>query len=346
MYMQNPMKEYASLGRDITSITFDSSQHLIPEDKLVKALDSAMVDMVNLVGIDINDAVNDASTARLLPYICGLGPRKAAHMLKIINSWGGEVNRRDQLVGDLESGVAQAVGLKCWLNCVSFLYVMYEATENDTDFLDNTRIHPEDYDVARKIAADALEFDEEDIKNEIDQNGPAAVVKKLVNDEAQDKVNDLLLDEYAGQLEAQFGQRKRATLELIRAELQNPFEELRRNFEYLSSLETFTMMTGETQDSLQEGMIIPVSVKRTSGDHIEVKLDCGVDGNISSSEFPDEVTNNQLEPRQVWPIHQVIRAKITHIDRKKLHAQMTMRDNEMKNPFRRQFDHDYGKSPD
>jgi transcription elongation factor SPT6 len=344
MYMQNPMKEYASLGRDITSITFDSSQHLIPEDKLVKALDSAMVDMVNLVGIDINDAVNDASTAKLLPYICGLGPRKAAHMLKIINSWGGEVNRRDQLVGDLESGVAQAVGLKCWLNCVSFLYVMYEATENDTDFLDNTRIHPEDYDVARKIAADALEFDEEDIKNEIDQNGPAAVVKKLVNDEAQDKVNDLLLDEYAGQLEAQFGQRKRATLELIRAELQNPFEELRRNFEYLSSLETFTMMTGETQDSLQEGMIIPVSVKRTSGDHIEVKLDCGVDGNISSSEFPDEVTNNQLEPRQVWPIHQVIRAKITHIDRKKLHAQMTMRDNEMKNPFRRQFDHDYGKS--
>jgi transcription elongation factor SPT6 len=344
MYMQNPMKEYASLGRDITSITFDASQHLIPEDKLIKALDSAMVDMVNLVGIDINDAVNDVSTARLLPYICGLGPRKAAHMLKLINSWGGEVSRRDQLAAvDTERGVKSTVGPVCWVNCISFLYVMYEATENDTDYLDNTRIHPEDYDVARKIAADALEFDEEDIKNEVDQNGPAAVVKKLIQDEAQDKVNDLLLDEYAAQLEAIFGNRKRATLELIRAELQNPFEELRRNFEYLSSMETFTMMTGETQDSLQEGMIIPVSVKRTSPDHIEVKLDCGVDGNISSSEFPDEVTNNQLEPRQVWPIHQVIRAKITHIDRKKLHAQMTMRDNEMKNPFRRQFDHDYGE---
>jgi transcription elongation factor SPT6 len=344
MYMQNPMKEYASLGRDIISITFDPSQHLIPEDKLTKALDSAMVDMVNLVGIDINEAVNDASTASLLPYVSGLGPRKAAHMLKIINSWGGEVNTRDQLVGDLDRGFKPAVGPKCWLNCASFLYVHYEATENDTDYLDNTRIHPEDYDIARKIAADALEFDEEDIKTEVDQNGPAAVVRRLVSDDAQDKVNDLLLEEYAEQLETKFGQKKRATLELIRAELQNPFEELRRNFEYLSSNETFTMMTGETETSLQEGMIIPVSVKRTSSDHIEVKLDCGVDGNISSSEFPDQVTNNQLEPRQVWSIHSTILAKITHIDRKKLHAQLTMRVNEMKNPFRRQFDHDYGKS--
>lgn len=345
MYMQNPMKEYASLGRDIVSITFDPSQHLLPEDKLIKALESAMVDMVNLVGIDINDAVNDRATANLLPYVSGLGPRKAAQMLKIINQAGGEVNTRDQLVGDPEHGIKAAVGPKCWLNCVSFLYVVYEATENDTDYLDNTRIHPEDYDIARKIAADALEFDEEDIKTEVDQNGPAAVVRRLVADDAQDKVNDLLLEEYAEQLETKFGQKKRATLELIRAELQNPFEELRRNFNFLSSNETFTMMTGETQDSLQEGMIIPVQVKRTSNDFIEVKLDCGVDGNISSSEFPDEVTNSQMEPRQVWSIHQTIRAKITHLDRKKLSAQLTIRDAEMKNPFRRQLDHDYGRFP-
>jgi transcription elongation factor SPT6 len=221
---------------------------------------------------------------------------------------------------------------------------MYEATENDTDYLDNTRIHPEDYEVARKIAADALEFDEEDIKTEIDQNGSAAVVRRLIADDAQDKVNDLLLEEYAEQLEAKFGQKKRATLELIRAELQNPFEELRQNFEYLSSNEAFTMMTGETSTSLLDGMIVPVSVKKTFSDHVEVKLDCGVDGSISSSEFPDEVTNNNLEPRQVWAMHQTIRAKITHLDRKKLHAQLTLRDKEMEIPFRRDNDHDYGKS--
>lgn len=344
MYMQNPMKEYAALGRDIISISFDPNQHLLPEDKLIKALESAMVDMVNLVGIDINEAVNDRATANLLPYICGLGPRKAAQMLKVINSNGGEVNTRDQLVGDTEHNIRPAVGPKCWLNCASFLYVVYDPTENDTDYLDHTRIHPEDYDIARKIAADALELDEEDIKNEVDQNGPTAVVRKLVSDDAQDKVNDLLLEEYAEQLETKFGQKKRATLESIRAELQNPFEELRRNFTFLSSNETFTMMTGETQDSLQEHMIIPVQVKRTFNDHIEVKLDCGIDGSVSLSEFPDEVSANALEPRNVWSIHQTIRAKITHLDRKKLHAQLTMRDVEMKNPFRRQFDHDYGNS--
>jgi transcription elongation factor SPT6 len=345
MYMQNPMKEYAALGRDIISVSFDPNQHLLPEEKLIKALDSAMVDMVNLVGIDINDAVNDNSTANLLPYVSGLGPRKAAQMLRVVNSWGADVGTRDMLtIGDSERGLKPAVGPKCWTNCASFLYIMYEATENDTDYLDNTRIHPEDYDVARKIAADALEFDEEDIKTEVDQNGPAAVVRRLVADDAQDKVNDLLLDEYAGQLEVKFGQKKRATLELIRAELQNPFEELRRNFEYLTTNEAFTMMTGETPTSLLDGMIIPVSVKKTFSDHVEVKLDCGVDGSISSSEFPDEVINNNLEPRQVWAMHQTIRAKITHIDRKKLHAQLTLRDNEMDKPFRRDSDHDYGKS--
>jgi len=339
MYMQNPMREYAALGRDITSVIFDRNQHLIPEEKLRKYLETAMVDMVNLTGIDINEAVQDRSLSNLLPYVCGLGPRKAAQMLKVINSWGGDVTTRDQLVGDPERGLPPAVGGKCWENCASFLYIVYDAQENDTDYLDNTRIHPEDYEIARKCAADALEFDEEDIKTEIDQNGPAAVVRRLIADEQQDKVNDLMLEQYAEQLETQFSQKKRATLETIRAELQNPYEELRRNFEYMSSDEIFTMLTGETEESLRESMIVACQVRRTFGDHIEVRLDCGVEGSVSESEFPEDVANNRLEPRQVWTQHQTVQAKITHIDRKKLTAQLTMRENELRNPYKRTFDY-------
>ncbi|KAF2485073.1 transcription elongation factor SPT6 [Neohortaea acidophila] len=339
-YLQSPLKEYAALGRDIVSISFDPNQQLVPEDKLLKYLETAMVDMVNLVGVEINDAVNDPYTANLLPYICGLGPRKAAYMLKIINQNGGEIITREELVGDVDQGKRQAVGPKVWTNCSSFLYISYDDNEIGADYLDNTRIHPEDYDIARKMAADALEMDEEDIKAEVDENGNNAVVRKLIKDAEQDKVNDLLLEQYAEQLETKFSQRKRATLETIRAELQNPYEELRRAFESLTTEEIFTMLTGETRDTLADGMIVPCSVKRTFLDHLEVKLDCGIDGDIPDIEYPDEMKNSGLEPRQVWAPHQTIQAKLMFIDRKKLAAKLTLRESELSVPYRRAVDHD------
>jgi transcription elongation factor SPT6 len=85
-YLQSPLQEYAALQKDIVSIPFVPNQNLLPQDKLLDRLDSAMVDMVNLVGVEINEAVSDPYLANLLPYICGLGPRKANGMLKIINS--------------------------------------------------------------------------------------------------------------------------------------------------------------------------------------------------------------------------------------------------------------------
>jgi transcription elongation factor SPT6 len=85
-YVQNPLLEYAALGRDIVSIQFHPAQNLLNEDKLQKALESAMVDVVNLVGVQINEAVVNPYIANLLPYVCGLGPRKASHVLKMISS--------------------------------------------------------------------------------------------------------------------------------------------------------------------------------------------------------------------------------------------------------------------
>ena len=338
-YLQDPLNEYAALGRDIISISFDPNQNLIPEEKLMKWLDTAMIDMVNMTGVDLGDAVADPYIANLLPYVCGLGPRKAAHVVKVINANGGDIVSREELVGDVDAGKRQAVGPKVWTNCASFLYIRYEEGEANSDYLDNTRIHPEDYDIARKMAADAQEMDEEDIKVETDENGPMAVVRKLIKEDAQEKVNDLMLEQYAEQLERQFQQKKRATLETIRAELQLPYEELRRLFENPSTDEIFTMLTGETRDSLVEGMIVPVLVKRTSSGHMDVKLDCGIDGGISSTEYPEDVTNNNLDPRQVWTPHQTIQAKITYLNKKALTAQLTLRDEELRKPYRKNFDH-------
>jgi transcription elongation factor SPT6 len=328
-YLQSPLKEYASLGRDIVSIQFKPGQQLVTQELLLKQLETALVDMVNLVGVDINEAVSDQSTANLLPYVCGLGPRKAAHLLKIVNMTGGEVNNRYALLG---VGVQYpAMGVKVWNNSASFLYVDYENADPDADPLDNTRVHPEDYDIARKMAADALELDEEDIKAETDENGAGAIVRKLLRDEAQDRVNDLILEEYAEQLEKNLNQRKRATLETIRAELQQPYEELRKQFVFLSSDDIFTMLTGETNDTLAEGMVVPISIKRISDDHIEGKLDCGVDALAGESEMTDRY---DIPVRALYSLHQTVPAKVMFLNKKTFTCNVSLREEQVSRPSR------------
>lgn len=84
-YLQGPLTEYAALGRDVTSIAFDPNQDLLSRDKLIKHLDTAMIDIVNLSGVNLEDAINNPLLQNLLPYVCGLGPRKAVRLLETIN---------------------------------------------------------------------------------------------------------------------------------------------------------------------------------------------------------------------------------------------------------------------
>lgn len=334
-YLQNPLKEYAALGNDIISLSFHSSQHLVPEEKLRKKLETAMVDMVNLCGVDINEAVNETYTANLLPYVCGLGPRKATAVIKAININGGVVNTRDELVGDPDTGKVPVVGPRVWNNCASFLIIDYDPSMPTSDYLDNTRVHPEDYELGRKMAADALELDEEDVKAEVDEGGPGAVVRRLVREEEQEKVNDLILEEYAEQLEQNYNQRKRATLETIRAELQQPYEELRRNFALLSDEEIFTILTGETAGSLCEGMIVSANIRVVKDDFIIVKLDSCLEGRVESREIADEITE-----KTSFSVGQTVQAKLLTINRRDFSLSLSLKETQIREPFRRHFDHE------
>ncbi|KAM7217809.1 Oxysterol-binding domain containing protein [Rhypophila decipiens] len=325
-YMQNPMKEYAALGKDVTSLLIHPYQQYLPQDKLYKHLETAMVDIVNL-------AMGDSYTAHLLPYVAGLGPRKATLLIKGINANGGVVGSRDELVGDPERHKIPVLGPRVWNNCASFLFIEYDNTSADSDPLDNTRIHPEDYDLARKVAADALGLDEEDVKAETDENGPGAIVRKLFKEEEQEKVNELILEEYAEQLEREYQQRKRATLETIRAELQVPYEELRKNFLSLNADQIFTMLTGESQESLCSDMIIAVNVRVVKDDFAIVKLDCGIEGRIESH---DVSSNRSI--KDILQVGQTVQAKILEINRKDFVAKLSIRDEELRRPFKRRFD--------
>ncbi|KAI1270602.1 transcription elongation factor SPT6 [Xylariaceae sp. FL1019] len=342
-YLQNPMKEYAALGKDAATLLFNPCQHLLPQDKLWKVLETAMVDMVNLCGVDINEAVGDAYTANLLPYVAGLGLRKAAAVIKTINTNGGVVNTREELVGDPDNKKLPVVGPRVWNNCASFLLIEYDATNPSSEPLDNTRVHPEDYELGRKMAADALELDEEDVKAETDENGPGAIVRKLFREDEQEKVNELILEEYAEQLEKNFNQRKRATLETIRAELQVPYEELRRPIASLTADQIFVMFTGETRESLAEGMNIAVNLRVVKEDFAIAKLDCGIEGRI---EAHDVTIPRNASMRDVLHAGQTVQAKLLDLNRKDFNAKLSVREDVVRRPYRRPNDHAYGRTWD
>ncbi|KAI0171215.1 SH2 domain-containing protein [Pestalotiopsis sp. NC0098] len=336
-YLQNPMKEYATLGKDITSVSFHPCQNLLPQDKLLRSLETSMVDMVNLCGVDINEAVGDSYIANLLPYVAGLGPRKATAIIKAINTNGGTVNSRDELVGDPDNNKLQVVGPVVWLNCASFLFLEYDPSNPASEPLDNTRVHPEDYELGRKMAADALELDEEDVQAETAENGQGAIVRKLFKEDEQDKVNELILEEYAEQLESKYAQRKRATLETIRAELQAPYEELRRHLGPLESDRIFTMFTGETKDSLSEGMVLPVNVRVVKDDFAIVKLDCGIEGRVDAHEVNQRVN---VSIKEMLRPGQTVQAKILDLNRKDFLAKVSVREDAVRKPLRKHADHD------
>lgn len=333
-YMQNPLKEYCMLGKDGTSLAIHPCQNLLPHNKLLRTLETVLVDIVNLCGVDINDTISDPREAALLPYVAGLGPRKATAVLKAINANGGVVNTRDELVGDPDSGKLQVVGPRVWNNCASFLIITYDQAVAEADPLDETRIHPMDYELARKMAADALDMDEEDIKAELDEGGPAAVVRRLFKEKGQETLYDLSMEDYAEQLERQ-GLLKKATLYAIRGEFQSPYEELRHSFVQLTADQVFTMFTGETKDSLCEQMIVPVVVRVVKDDFALVKLDCGIEGRIEAHEVSSRHT-----PREVLQTGQTTRAKVLELSRKDFVCKLSVREDALRHPYRKMQDHD------
>jgi len=69
-------------------------------------------------------------------------------------------------------------------------------TDTYVEPLDSTRIHPETYDWARKMAVDALEYDDT-----AEDANPAGALEEIL--ESPDRLKDLDLDAFAVELERQ-----------------------------------------------------------------------------------------------------------------------------------------------
>lgn len=67
-------------------LSFLLFQDQVDKEHLIKALHEELVTLVNDVGVDPNRILNHQHTVALLQFVCGLGPRKASSLIKVILS--------------------------------------------------------------------------------------------------------------------------------------------------------------------------------------------------------------------------------------------------------------------
>jgi transcription elongation factor SPT6 len=126
------------------------------------------------------------------------------------------------------------------------------------DVLDDTRIHPESYELAGDMAKDVYTDDLSQDANEMDEDEEMLAIEH-VKTKKPHMLEALNIDEYMKSLPD--GERKRETLYDIKMELLHGFQDWRMPFRDPTSEEEFLMLSGETEKSIAEGTIVQVTVQ-------------------------------------------------------------------------------------
>lgn len=332
-YVQSPLLEYVNLKDDVISLSIHPHQSLLPEERLRDAIVTSFVDIVNMVGVDINQCVSNSYLASCLPYIAGLGDRKASGLLKAVQQH--PLFSRQALI----TNPSIRIGSVVFINCSSFLRIPQHksASLRNTDEmesltpLDDTRIHPEDYALAEKMAGDALELDEEELEELKNPDSGETVIDRLfAQHNYHSLLNSLILEEYSRQLEKDFSKKKRATLQLILEELEDPYAEIRSGFRMMSSEEVFENLTGENSTTLFEGAVVPIKIKSigrynlfgTTASQIFAKTE----------DFKTKEPEDSRDISSIYSLGQSVAARILSIDRAAFEVKVSLLRQDVQNP--------------
>ena len=147
--VQDPLAELVKI--DPKAIGVGQYQHDMNQKKLGDTLGGVVEDCVNRVGVELNTA-----SASLLEYVSGINKTLAKNIVAYREENGRFLSRKDLLK------VAK-LGPKAFEQCAGFLRI-----NGGKDPLDNTGIHPESYDAAKKL------LKEMGMKPEDIANGPSA----------------------------------------------------------------------------------------------------------------------------------------------------------------------------
>ena len=251
--LQDPLVEFSQLcgpENDILCLRYHPMQEIVGEENLLEAINLEFINRVNEVGVDINDCVNHPFKSNLVQFVGGLGPRKGANLLKTLRGMTNpRLENRQQLVTSCH------MGPKVFINCAGFIKIDTTSlgdSEIYVEVLDGSRIHNEAYEWARKMAVDALEYDE-------DEGNPASAMEDILRQ--PEKLDELNLDAFAEELERQGFGNKQITLYDIRTELNDMYKDVRIPWTKPDDIDLFNMLTKETPKTLYVGKLTLVTVQ-------------------------------------------------------------------------------------
>lgn len=130
--LQDPLAELVKI--DPKSIGVGLYQHDVNQKKLSEKLDEVVSSVVNNVGVNLNTA-----SASLLRYVSGINSSLAKKIVKHRDNTGIIEDRKSLLK-------VSGMGPKSFEQCAGFLKI-----PESQDILDNTWVHPENYEIAREL---------------------------------------------------------------------------------------------------------------------------------------------------------------------------------------------------
>lgn len=277
--LQDPLAELIKI--DVKSIGVGQYQHDMPQKRLTEVLDGVVEDCVNAVGADINTA-----SPSLLKRVSGLNDGIAKNIVAYREKNGAFKSRKEILN-------VPKLGAKAFEQCAGFLRVV-----GGEEILDNTAVHPESYENARKLLK-IFSMTEEDVKNQ-----KVSKLPELIDEKGKDKVAK----------EIGIGV---PTLEDIAQELVKPGRDIRDEAEHIE-LRTDVLSI----EDLQEGMILKGTVRNVIDFGAFVDIGVHQDGLVHISEICDRFIKH---PSEELTVGQIVKVKIISLDKAKKRIGLSIR---------------------
>ncbi|QKF83052.1 helix-hairpin-helix domain-containing protein [Halarcobacter ebronensis] len=130
--LRDPMAALVKI--DPKSLGIGQYQHDVNQKELAQKLENITIDLVNKVGVDLNSA-----SFKLLSFISGISEKLAINIVEQREK-KGKFSTKEELLK------VKGIGEKAYEQSVGFLRI-----KDGKSIFDNTSIHPEDYEIAKKI---------------------------------------------------------------------------------------------------------------------------------------------------------------------------------------------------
>lgn len=328
-FKQNPMAEILQLWHEETnsnrclSLNLHPLQKHINQAKLMNALEHEAIRAVNLVGVDINRVKDHFHLRKQLGFIAGLGPRKSIHLIEKANA-----------IEELNSRIAikMIFGEIVTTNCSGFIkikqYLVYSnlvmsqnklakteissGLSNTSNLLDLTRIHPEVYHFAKKLASDI-------VSERISEN--AKLEKVMLN---PDLLKDIDSEEYIRKIE-DLGNYKFSLIHyFIMNELSAPFQDPRRNHRDIAEYELFKVITSDSPINI--GDLVLCKSQKVGKNHVFVTLDNGLEGTLWKTDIFDNPVEDEIaKMNEMYPRNSLFYARVKGINKTTFKIDLTTR---------------------